>query len=379
MSSIEKKELVLIEPYCREARKTERLKKILDFSLQEYTTCTIGTAEEFTESANLDMLKNKRILFAISLGESGINLEYYGILKKIRLDQSCMEGSVAGIIVDGNSELYTKSVARGLTLCANMAGCTFVGKPLVEGTKSLDNFATMAKILNVDNLEAYLEAGKKLVHQIMAFQPIRKKTPNILVLHASSHETSNTIGLWNLVKKQVAPSCKITEISLRNGTVMDCIGCPYKMCLHFGEGNSCYYGGVIVEQVYPAILACDALVLLCPNYNDAISANLSAFVNRLTALFRKTGFYEKHVFSIIVSGYSGSDIVAEQLIAGLNMNKSFVLPSHFAMMETANNPGSIFQCENIEARAEAFGKNILAHIWDGGIERILENPLFPGV
>lgn len=55
--------------------------------------------------------------------------------------------------------------------------------------------------------------------------------------------------------------------------------------------------------------------MLCPNYNDALSANLTAFINRLTSLFRTTRFYDKALFAVVVSGYSGSDIVAEQLIA----------------------------------------------------------------
>lgn len=352
-------DILLIQPHCKEQTKTERLNAILQDSLKGYTVDLVTTVDEFAQLEAENLLENRKILFAVSLGESGINLEYYGLLKRIRLNPSCFRGSVAGIIVDGNSQLFTKSVGRGLTLCANMSGCTFVGKPLVEGTKSLENFTTIAKVMNVDNLTAYLESGQKLVNQIIEFSPVKKEIPNILVLHASSHETSNSIGLWNLVKEELGGKCKITDISLRNGTVMDCIGCPYKMCLHFGEGNSCYYGGVIVEQVYPAIVKCDALLLLCPNYNDALSANLSAFINRLTALFRKSGFYNKYIFGIVVSGYSGSDIVAEQLIAGLNMNKSFILPGNFAMMETANDPGSIFACQNIEMRAKNFADNIL--------------------
>ena len=35
------------------------------------------------------------------------------------------------------------------------------------------------------------------------------------------------------------------------------------------------------------------MVMLCANYNDALAANLTAFVNRLTALFRQNRFYEK--------------------------------------------------------------------------------------
>ena len=139
-------DLILIRPLCKEKSKTQRLSAILEKSLEGYTYDTITTGEEFYE------LKNKKILFAISLGESGINLELYGILKKIRLDRTCFEGSVAGIIVDGNSELYTKSVARELAFSANLAGITFPGKPLVEGTRTLDNFNVIAKNLELDNL-----------------------------------------------------------------------------------------------------------------------------------------------------------------------------------------------------------------------------------
>ena len=40
----------------------------------------------------------------------------------------------------------------------------------------------------------------------------------------------------------------------------------------------------LVDEVFPAIRQANALVMLCPNYNDALSANLTAFINRLTAL-----------------------------------------------------------------------------------------------
>ena len=89
------------------------------------------------------------------------------------------------------------------------------------------------------------------------------------------------------------------------------------MCLHFGERGKCFYGGPIVESVYPGIQWADGILLLCPNYNDALSANLTAFINRLTALFRTTRFYDKALFAIIVSGYSGSDLIAGQLITAL--------------------------------------------------------------
>jgi len=285
------------------------------------------------------------------------------MLKKIRLDRTCFEGSVGGIIIDGSSDLYTKSVGRELAFSANLSGCTFPGKPLVEGTKSLENYNVVATRMDVDNLQAYMHSGKALVNQIMEFDPPKKKNPKILVLHASNYQKSNTLALWRMVQKHL-PGSEITEISLRNGAVMDCVGCPYTTCRHFGETGNCIYGGVIVEQVFPAILDCDALVMVCPNYNDAISANLAAFINRLTALLRKTKFYDKYLFSIIASGYSGGDIVAQQLISGLNMNKTFILPSRFAMMETANKADSLAKMDGVEERAEIFARNIEGHLYE---------------
>lgn len=348
-------DLIMVRPHCRERIKTKRLSEILESSLDGYTYETVSTVEEFED------LEHKKILFAISLGESGINLELYPILKKIRLERSCFEGSVGGILIDGNSELFTKSVGRELAFSANLSGCTFPGKPLVEGTKSLENYDVVAARLDVDNLQAYMHSGKVLVKQIMEFDPPKKKRPRILALHAGNYQTSNTLALWNMIKKNL-PECEISEISLRNGAVMDCIGCPYTTCRHFGETGNCIYGGVIVEQVFPAIQDCDALVMICPNYNDAISANLAAFINRLTALLRKTKFYDKYLFGLIVSGYSGGDIVAQQLISGLNMNKTFILPSRFAMMETANKGNSLVQIEGIEERAAAFAQNMKNHL-----------------
>ena len=99
-------------------------------------------------------------------------------------------------------------------------------------------------------------------------------------------------------------------------------------------------------------------MLLCPNYNDALSANLTAFINRLTALFRQTRFYDKALFAIVVSGYSGSDIVARQVISALNMNKSFFLPGRFALLETANDPGQAVGLPGIDGRLDGFARRI---------------------
>lgn len=93
-----------------------------------------------------------------------------------------------------------------------------------------------------------------------------------------------------------------------------------------------------------------------------ISANLVAVINRLTALFRKSKFYDKTLFSIIVSGHSGSDALARQLISALNINKTFRLPPYFALMATANDKGAIEKVPGIMDKARTFAENIKYNI-----------------
>ena len=73
-------------------------------------------------------------------------------------------------------------------------------------------------------------------------------------------------------------------------------------------------------------------------------------------------FYDKRLYAVIVSGYSGSDIVAEQLISALNMNKSFLLPPRFAMMRTANDPGAIAERPRIREDAADFAAGMMEEL-----------------
>ena len=66
----------------------------------------------------------------------------------------------------------------------------------------------------------------------------------------------------------------------------------------------------------------------------------------------------KEVYALVVSGYSGGDIVAEQILDAMNCNKNFILPPYFALIETANDPKSILQNAGIEDRAARLAKYI---------------------
>ena len=297
----------------------------------------------------MEDLQNRRLLFAVALDPSGCNLAYYGMLRALRGSDTLLRGNVAGVIVTGVGEFYTKDVARDMVFAANQAGCAFLGRPLVEATGSLRNFRIQAQIGGVDEKTAFRLAVRELIARLDGWRPL-PPVRRVLALHASQCSTSNTLALWELVKAALPPEIAVEEVGLRNGTVPDCNGCSYTACLHFGEQGSCFYGGPMVEKVYPAVRRCDALVMLC--------ANLTACVNRLTALFRQTRFYDKRLFGLVVSGYSGGDLLARQLISALNMNKSFFLPPHFCLLETANERGSLLHLPGIRDTAAAFAREM---------------------
>lgn len=336
---------------------SERLKKMLAFSLNNYEYDLIRNIDK------MNNLQNKKILFAIELGDIGINIGHMKMLAKIRSSgPDFMKNSIGGILINSCNELFSREEARKTILYANMAGCLFPGKPLSEATGSLRNFKTRQTITEGDiSLEDMLILDcSEVVDRIVNYKAEKTNAPKILALYSGNPKTSNTYALWGMVKEDLE-GCRINEIHIENGSVVDCKGCSYKACKHYSKSTNCFYGGIMVEEIYPAILDCDILMMLCPNYNDSINANMSAVINRLTALYRKTKFYDKHFYSIIVSGSSGSDLIAQQLISALNINKTFMLPPKFALMETANKPGDIYKVENIREKAKEFAENIKNH------------------
>ena len=348
----DEQKLLLICPDCPGAGPNDRMRSVLERALEGVPYDTV------TRAAQLQPVHGRRVLFALPLDEAGMNLEFYAMLHRIRSTPSFFRDSVAALVVDGQLELYTKDFGRTIAFALNQAGCLLIGRPLVEGTGSLRNFDVLAGIHETDRMGAYLWSVQDVVQRLRTFAPPRFQAPNLLVLHASSnHKTSNTLALWHMVQPHLT-GVLVRQIDLGNGVVRDCRGCNYATCLHLGQQNSCFYGGTMVDEVYPAMEQCDGLLLLCPNYNDALGANLTACINRLTALYRKAGFQNKYLFAIIVSGYSGGDIVAKQLISALNMNKGLLLPGRFALFATANNPGSVCTITEVGEWAQDFAGRI---------------------
>lgn len=359
-------EILVLRPEYSPVTRETRLSRVLDYALAGRPHRVISRLEDFQEICESRAGEIRRLLFCIHLGSSGINIQLFRWLKAMRLNPNLLTGCAGAVIVDGDGELYTKSVGRHLVMAANACGCAFPGRPYVEGTGSLANFNIQARNRSTDLLTAYCAEARDAVDRLLALAPAERRggssrPPQLLMVHSSRPKTSNTYQLWSLAKEEILRAgVEVQEISLRNGEVQDCRGCPYKTCLHFGETGSCFYGGPMVDEVYPALRESDGLLMLCPNYNDAVDANLTAVINRLTALYRQVPFYDKSLFSIIVSGYSGSDIIGGQLVGALNMNKAFRLPSRYCTMATANDPGSAMKIPGIEARMAAYGRHVAA-------------------
>ena len=101
---------------CPGEQPSQRCIQTLEYALR-------GKAADMRKTLD-QPLENTRILFAVSLNEGGVNHGYFDLLAYLRTHPGCLSGSVAGVLVDGESNLYTKAVGRELVLAANLAGCT---------------------------------------------------------------------------------------------------------------------------------------------------------------------------------------------------------------------------------------------------------------
>ena len=303
-------------------------------------------------------LQNRRILFAVAVDEAGPCPDYYAFLRRLRQEPDCLRGCTACVVVDGTTELYTKAAAQELVLAANLAGCGFPGRPLVEATGSLYNQHIQARNLGLSREETYFLRVRELARRLEAFRQPRFRRPKVLMLHASDQKRSNTLALGRAVCARLEDCCEIRELQLLNGTVHDCRGCGYHACLHFAQNNTCFYGGVVAQEVLPAIREADLLLFLCPNYNDALSANLMALINRMTSLVVQQELRDTYLAAVVVSGYSGGDIVARQLLGAMSLNRGCILPPDFCLLQTAHDPGDAMKAPSAAAETERFARRL---------------------
>ena len=311
--------------------------------------------------------KFKKIIFVFDLNIIGMNYLALEFLEYCKVNKIFFDNVVSGILVKSKNEYNTKSFSKKFIFEMNELGCSFVGHPVVEATNSLNNFKTWQKTMKKSKIEICEIMSNKLIDRVLEtnFKKFSKK--NILVLHASSNKTSNTLSYWKMIKEnlvELIDDCnyEIEELHVENGTVTDCKGCEFTTCMHFAKKKSCFYGGPMVKEILPSIEKSDIIIWITPNYNDSVSAKLMAVINRLTVLYRRISFYEKAIYNVVVSGNSGSDTVAMQVLNSLNINKGFFLPAKFSFKETANDPKEIFNIKDIDIKAKKNAQIIFDYI-----------------
>lgn len=340
---------------------SEELKEMMDFSINEDDHVLL-----INKDTNIDkeLCKyiNGKVLFVMDLNLIGVNnkaLEFLEVLVE-NYDYDCFNDVVAAVFIKSRSELYTKSFSRKFITICNSLGISFIGHSLIEATASLDNYLTWQKTIDKTTREIALDMCLKQANRLREYESIRYKKAKVLVLHASSHENSNTMMLWNKIKDNIGlklgseHEIEIDELHVEDGTVLDCKGCDFTTCMHYAQTRSCFYGGPMVKEILPKVEKADIIIFLAPNYNDSISAKLMAVVNRLTVLYRIMSFNKKKIYGVIVSGNSGGDCLAMQIVDALNINKGFHLPPSFSIMETANDPRAILKVKNLDSDIDKF-------------------------
>ncbi len=215
---------------------SEDLQKHLDFALQDVNY------EIYQEGMDLS---HKKVLFACELNTIGYDMTLLEWLHAYIESGKTFKGSVGALIVKSPSELYTKSFAQDLILHCHAKEMAFIGHSVVEIVQSYQNFITWQKIEHLDLFDICNKQCRQLVERLI--QDVNLKCDKMLALHASSYKTSNTLGLWHLVKSNLKTlGYSPDEIHIENGTVVDCKGCPFQTCMYFGQHQSCFYGGIMV-------------------------------------------------------------------------------------------------------------------------------------
>jgi multimeric flavodoxin WrbA len=310
------------------------------------------------EPIDVSDFKGQKLLVAIDLDSIGENAWLMNWIRERREEsEEPFEGCKVIFLINSPALIYSKEMAKRLIFLFNILGARVPGQPLVEAIENLENMRKWAQYSDTTREEALYGRVQDLVLRLTESKHKQIEKPRLLVLHANSNEkTSNTHQLWEAVRKHLTIDYDV--IHVEDGTVLDCRGCAYDTCAYYAKQNSCFYGGVMVKEILPAIEEADAVLWLLPNYNDSISAKLMAVINRLTVLYRKQPLLDKNLYAIVVSGNSGSDSVVKQLIGALNINKGFHLPPGFYLDAIASQPEEIVEHPLFEEMSRLFAQKI---------------------
>lgn len=308
-------------------------------------------------------IQTEALIIVCDLNEIGRDEGIDQLVKAWR--KQSLRGKTIGLICRTQNDWHTKTYSRSMALILNDLGAVVLGKALVEILPNYHNFSAWKKTSNMSLEEIAMKRISDLITRLSTFVPKKSQVPKLLVIHSCVEKTSNTLALWRLTEsalRGIRPDLQIRESYLARGSITDCIGCDYKVCTSEAQKLSCVVGGQFVDEIMPSLEWTNAIVWLCPNYNDTISADLIAVINRMSGFYRTRDLSHKAVYAVIVSGNSGTDAVANQLLGSLNLNKGYMLPPQFCLSEIASDPLSVLEKSGVKEKAERFARNIVTHL-----------------
>lgn len=300
-----------------------------------------------------------RVLLCASLNETGYDRHLLDLLHRAE-GARLFEDTVAGVVVESPGPLYTREAGVQLLYHANRLGARMPGRSLVEATPGLENLVPLSRPLG-KSPEDILSAQLKGLHERMGTSRQTSAQRRLSVWTIGKPDTSATLAVWDMIRPHLN-GIEIDLLSFGQENIRDCRGCAYELCKKMGEETRCIYEDYVVKEMYPSIERSDGILILTPNYNDMLPANFVSSINRLTALFRKRKFFDKSLFSLIVTGHSGAELLSRQLIGALHINKTFALPPRFTWEVRAHNRDAVRENRELPQQAEAFAKRIVAYL-----------------
>lgn len=299
--------------------------------------------------------KFQRVLLVASINPIGYDEELLAFLAGA-YEQGTLEDTVVGVVVESKTSLHTREAGVQLLYHANKMGARMPGRSLVEAAENLENLLPLSEPLGKTPAELF-QLQLEGLHRRLDTPIAGTRQPKLSVWTIGRKEISATLAVWDLIHPHLS-GIEVELLSFGNEMIRDCRGCAYELCKKMGEKSKCIYEDYVVEKLYPSIEQSDGILILSPNYNDMLPANFVSSINRLTALFRKRKFFDKSLFSLIVTGHTGAELLSRQLIGALHVNKTFALPPRFTWEVRAHNREAVQENPALPAQAIDFAQRI---------------------
>ena len=195
-------------------------------------------------------LTGRRLLFVVSLDEGGVNRGFYDLLAHLRTHPNCLDRCVGSVLVDAPGDLYTKAAGRDLVLAANLAGCAFVGRPLVEGTGDLRNFTVQARNAGCSLEAAYHLATADLVERVLMDNGyVQTAKSYILYREERSRAREMNTRLMKTYEDLTFQSAKDNDIKRENANIDG--DTPMGTMLKYGsEGAKHFYESYVLNPAH---------------------------------------------------------------------------------------------------------------------------------